>query len=126
MISAQEQKEQLRIAARAIPFCRYCGQLVAIGAPDFATTTAYWKISGLGDQPRYRCHVSCKRAGELGEALNCQTIDADCNDCAHFERQPGGDGMHGHCRKFDRPAIAHPGFASLLPCFEHRRAAVQA
>ena len=59
------------------------------------------------------------------EAIECQTIDADCNDCKHFQRgrmlaKGNASAFEGHCRKFDKPTIAYPKFASGHECFEHR------
>ena len=58
-----------------------------------------------------------------------QTIDADCNDCRHFERdkitsKAGGITVwSGRCLKFDRPTKAYPNQYTGRECFDHRRAA---
>ena len=121
------------------PLCRYC-DLPIVGAVP-ALTFAYWQVYGTRHQPAYPCHATCRQEGERAEAYECQCLDADCNDCAYFQR-----GAHrgerlfpsptakvllsadhpGHCLKLDKPVAAHPNFASLLPCFEHRRASSRA
>lgn len=57
--------------------------------------------------------------------IELQLIDADCNDCRHFERgKMAAKGIFdGHCAKYDRPTRAYPGMATGMPCFEHRRLA---
>lgn len=55
--------------------CRYCGQE---GAD--VKTVSYW--SSIPDF----CHSYCKLPGERQEALECQLIDADCNNCKHYQR----------------------------------------
>lgn len=55
-----------------------------------------------------------------------QTIDADCNDCAHFkrgkmEKVPGLTMFRGHCQKLDKPTNAFPGQFSGHQCFQHRK-----
>lgn len=112
--------------------CRYCS--LAVEDADAVTARSYW-----GGLP-FVSHRACKQAGERQEALDCQTIDADCNDCRHFKRGSvikrnlscmvdGKAGtvlvnmgmINGHCLKFDRPTIAQPNKWSGLECFEHRR-----
>lgn len=97
--------------------CRYCDKPIE-GEP--ARTLAYWS------QTPCVCHPECKQAGERQEAIDCQTIDADCNDCKHFER--GSEivrsipkGFSGRCAKFDRPTAAYPKTWTGRECFEHRR-----
>jgi hypothetical protein len=55
-----------------------------------------------------------------------QKIDADCNDCIHFQRGPmmkvpGLTVFHGLCLKHDVPTKAYPGQFTGHDCFEHRR-----
>lgn len=91
------------------------------------------------------CHKSCKVSGEKQEALDCQTVDADCNDCRHFKRgsivphsrsiqEQIRTGQHpnfssevwsGHCLKFDTPTTAFPKKWTGRACFEHRRAPIK-
>lgn len=52
------------------------------------------------------------------EAYECQCIDADCNDCLHFERISMNNGV---CLKYDRPTTASPKMSTGYPCFEHRK-----
>lgn len=81
--------------------------------------------------PDHKC--DCRElTGE--DIIAMQTIDADCNDCIHFERgelvteadgvRLGKSGQYfkGRCLKFNRPTTAHPGQYTGMPCFEHRRA----
>lgn len=58
--------------------------------------------------------------------VECQRIDADCNDCAHFRRgrmlaKGSGSCFEGHCVKFDKLVLAYPNFCSGHPCFVHRK-----
>lgn len=62
------------------------------------------------------------------DVLQMQTIDADCNDCRHFQRgaMRKGTGLacfEGHCLKKDQPTLAWPMQFTGHECFEHRRAA---
>lgn len=96
--------------------CRYCGKPGAT-----IKTLAYW------NQTPDICHPECKAAGERQEAIDCQVIDADCNDCIHFQRGQiiGGipKAITGHCGKFNKPTMAYPHFWTGRECFEHRRLA---
>lgn len=115
--------------------CRYCDK--PVDESEATITHSYWQ--GV----RFICHKACKDAGVKQEALDCQVIDADCNDCRHYKRgqlspkvisnTKTTDGrwvqvihqpnviIGGHCLKFDRPTIAQPNKWSGLECFEHRR-----
>ena len=96
----------------ADPKCRVCGTRVE--RKDFEVYFTYWTFPGVG--PRWCCaHRDCVKAGYAQEAYECQCIDADCNDCKHFDRP------NSHCRKLDKPTKANPGQATCHPCFEHRR-----
>jgi len=86
--------------------CRYCTQTLD---NDFEITYSYWGAN------MYPCHSKCQKEGEATEALACQAIDADCNDCKFFNRK------EGKCEKTGKPAKARPKFASLHECFEHRK-----
>lgn len=105
----------------ALSNCRYCDQPIA--AEDRDTTNGYWKVYGLGKQPKYPCHKACKVQGKAAEALACQAIDADCNDCKHFSRKTdGGQGMSsGLCLQFSKPTTACPQSCTRHACFEHRK-----
>jgi hypothetical protein len=92
--------------------CRGCG--LPLGADTFAVWTTYWQALYAG------CHAACRDAGMKAEAFECQVIDADCNDCAHFRRVSGNKGT---CAKTGADVAANPVFASCLPCFEHRKSA---
>lgn len=114
--------------------CRYCNQHVLDA--DLTFTNAYWGGT------RFPCHKSCKHEGERAEVLECQKIDADCNDCRHFQRgsllpktesrwinEHGKEAVvtyqpevfSGTCLKFQKPTIAQPKKWSGHECFEHRR-----
>lgn len=114
--------------------CRYCDKLIE--GPS-TKTFSYWS------KVEFACHPECKEAGERAEALECQTIDADCNDCRYFQRIRTAAKLHefsmseegewveithqpqyaeGHCFRFNQPALAQPNKWSGIICFEHRRA----
>lgn len=83
-------------------------------------TLAYW------NQMPDVCHVECKMLGERQEAIYCQTVDADCNDCKHFKRgqeipRSIPKSFAGTCLKFNHPTTAHPHWWTGKECFEHRR-----
>lgn len=102
--------------------CRYCAEPVTDGAG--VPTRTYW--GAVVDV----CHPACKREGERQEAVDCQTIDADCNDCRHFTAFTRDDPRYeaskhyrkGWCGFHDRATTAYPVFCSGHPCFVHRRA----
>jgi hypothetical protein len=113
--------------------CRYCGQIIDQGQE--AKTFAYWSKT-----PDF-CHLPCQKEGERIEAIDCQKIDKDCNDCIFFQRgnlaqkqihkiknqkgelktiifQP--QFSYGNCSKFNKPVMAQPNKWSGLACFKHR------
>lgn len=111
--------------------CYHCAQPIE---GESVITRSYWK--GLP----FDSHPACKIAGERADALECQTIDADCNDCKHFKRGEvikqrlscmenqrasmklvNMGYISGHCLKFDRPTEAEPNKWTGLQCFEHRK-----
>ena len=119
--------------------CRYCNQSIQPG--EAVVTYAYWDTRPVEDRQKFWCHAGCKDAGVRAEAFECQLIDADCNDCRHFQRgevvkrwlscmenkKPSMALVNmgwitGHCQKFNRPTVAQPNKWSGLECFEHRRA----
>jgi len=115
--------------------CRYCDGKVEHPVETFT----YWNHN------KFFCHAECKVAGERQEATDCQTIDANCNDCKHYDRK----GAHlppktvswifdknmkkvsvthqtdvfygGKCLKFNKIVEASPNEWKGLKCFEHRR-----
>lgn len=118
--------------------CRYCNQPVE--PKDAVATYAYWDTGPKAQRQTFWCHARCKDDGIKQEAYDCQLIDADCNDCKHFQRGQleqrmlsclvdGKPSMrlvnmgfiHGHCLKFNRPTIAQPNKWTGMECFEHRR-----
>lgn len=137
LLTALATREILRAVNSEPSTCRYCSS--TISPPDLTTTHSYWQ--GLP----FDCHKACKEAGVKREAIDCQTIDADCNDCKHYRRgklaiklishtrkTSGelGEVTHqpnvfidGHCMKFDRSTLAFPNKFTGRECFEHRRAA---
>jgi hypothetical protein len=116
--------------------CRYCEDVVMDEA-SASITHSYW--SGFP----FICHKSCKDEGVKLEAFDCQMIDADCNDCKHYQRGvlapetvsqlKRTDGrivevvhkpnvfIGGRCLKFNRTTVASPNKWSGYECFEHRR-----
>lgn len=107
-----------------LPTCRGCGLSILPGEP-VAEVAAYWT-----PHTRYPVHAGCRQRAQREEAYECQLIDADCNDCRHFERdttfkpkkgiRPAS--LPGRCAKFGKPTIARPNTATGHCCFEHRRA----
>jgi hypothetical protein len=92
--------------------CRYCGQ-------DGATerTLSYWGKSA------FFSHEPCRKTGERQEATDCQTIDANCNDCKNYQRKRNLQNTStGHCVKLNIPVTGSPNKWQGNECFEHRRA----
>lgn len=58
--------------------CRHCGGDVK--RTEAGVIVGYWEPIW------YIAHKACEKPGTLDEALECQCIDADCNDCGHFRR----------------------------------------
>jgi hypothetical protein len=58
--------------------CRGCDAVIEAGA--FAVWNTYWTAMWAP------CHAGCREEGMRAEAFECQCIDADCNDCRHFQR----------------------------------------
>ena len=99
--------------------CRACGALVDRDRAVWGHT--YWH--GIAAP---FCTAAERDATLAAEAIECQTIDGDCNDCKHFRRgkmlaKGVASACEGHCAKLDKPTIAYPKFASSHPCFEHRK-----
>ena len=114
--------------------CRYCDK--PMDDRSIVRTQSYW--SAMADF----CHRECKAAGEKQEALDCQMIDADCNNCRHYQRGKIApkiisklkteDGrivdvifnpeyyIGGACLKFNVPTLAQPNKWTGHECFEHR------
>lgn len=109
--------------------CRYCNkplhtekehQLFDLGEAVTVPTFSYWSAV------KFHCHKECKKAGESLEAYECQSIDANCNDCLHLERLTNYNNVKGSgwCKKLNKPCQAWVNFATGNPCFEHRKHAV--
>lgn len=94
--------------------CHSCKQ--PIEAKDFTVKISYWTAIWLPS------HKAC--AQDLASIIECQTIDADCNDCKHFKRDKvvNEGTILGTCLKYGDAVYAHPNFCSGHKCFEHRRA----
>lgn len=106
--------------------CRYCdGPLTEAEA---VKTFGYWK----GYQ--FWSHAACKDLGYKQEAIECQSLDRDCNDCRFFLRetmltkgiwsgrctnQERTPQAHAQCR--GAQVLAFPNFSSGHPCFVHRK-----
>ena len=104
--------------------CRGCRLPILPGEPR-SEVAAYWT-----PHAKYAVHKACKTLAIKTEAFECQLIDADCNDCKHFERDltwqkregSSGGGQPGRCQKFGKPTRAWPNTCTGHACFEHRRA----
>lgn len=96
---------------------------VDCGAPATGDYMGYWRAS----VPCCAEHLAKRRAGRAEEVRWCQEIDADCNDCRHFEaRQDGGQPKWrrvGWCHQKNQPTTAFPLMCTGHECFEHRRGA---
>jgi Pyruvate/2-oxoacid:ferredoxin oxidoreductase delta subunit len=81
-------------------------------------TGGYWQqnISGFVDP-------KCKQR----EAIQCQEIDADCNDCLYFVTEKDSKRVrYGSCKRWNINVIACPQQSSAMPCFVHRLTRVEA
>jgi hypothetical protein len=97
-----------------------------------STVKRYWSaippvgyLSSLSPAAR-KAHDDFDAKLTKDDITEMQRIDADCNDCVHFQRgamsKVGGlSCFSGHCRKFDKPTIAWPMQYSGHECFGHRR-----
>ena len=98
--------------------CKYCNK--PLDFDTFHIKIAYW-------QPYWHpVHKSCHDKEWSLEVIECQTIDADCNDCKHFKRgtlvREGS--FSGLCTKYNKPTFGHPNFSTGHKCFEHRKTVV--
>ena len=98
--------------------CRFCEK--EISGETFDTGFTYWRALLFG------CHKDCLEGGLRQEVIECQTIDADCNDCKHFLRkkmvQKGASSIwEGECLKLNKKTRAFPKFCSGHKCFVHRK-----
>jgi hypothetical protein len=60
--------------------CKHCGE--EIKAEDFDYSAGYWTPNLWRPY-----HKSCKKEAASKEAVSCQTLDANCNDCKCFKRE---------------------------------------
>lgn len=136
MIKDSRHSSGARSAHTIVNICRYCNQEID-PSEEAVKTFSYWS------KLEFVCHRQCKQPGELQEAIDCQTIDADCNDCKHYKRgylAPMMIGLvrredgtaywathqpnifiDGHCSRFNKTVLAQPNKWTGLECFEHRR-----
>jgi hypothetical protein len=111
--------------------CRGCGE--EVHANNFSIWHTYWQALWAP------CHEGCRDVGMKEESYECQCIDADCNDCRHFQRGvtvphdaetnknaflPLIGGVKGNCLKRSENVVANPKRASCNECFEHRRSPI--
>ncbi len=96
--------------------CGWCEK--EITENDFDYFAGYW--TGHSWRP---VHKDCKKEYKDTEVKDCQKIDADCNDCKHFERiRSLGTGIaSGNCKKFKKETIAYVNYSRGMKCFEHRK-----
>ena len=106
------------------------GKCVACGEPNvddvhYTYWNACWKP----------IHKKCKQEYAKEEAYECQSIDANCNDCKFFKPKEkhkgiGSSWRTGECLKDNSYlnlfpdkyiAYAQPNFAQCNNCFRHRR-----
>lgn len=68
-------------------------------------------------------HKDLLKEAKAFEAMQCQIIDADCNDCKYFKRgKELGTGItEGLCLKFNYPTKGYVNVCSGKNCFEHRK-----
>lgn len=59
--------------------CKHCGK--EITSDEFDYNASYWTPNTWRPY-----HKSCKKDAVTQEAIACQTIDANCNDCKYFKR----------------------------------------
>jgi len=107
-----------------------CSCKKEIKEDDFAIGYGYW-------EPRpFQCHKWCKDKHEKKITIECQIIDADCNDCKYFKREsnkpekdegdkrfpfPSLEGFPGNCLKHSVKVYAHSNYAQGYKCFKHRK-----
>jgi len=102
--------------------CRFCEKEITED-DEIAYAPSYWWPHG----DIYPVHKECKKEGKMQEAYDCQCIDADCNDCAFFERKENSKWVcYGICRnkdsaEFNKEVKAYPNCWSGRVCFVHRK-----
>lgn len=91
--------------------CNVCKK--RISEEDFDVAYSYWYALMI---PK---HKNCSTKNDI---IECQKIDADCNDCKYFKRgNLESKGIfNGECLKFNKPVKAYPKFCSNHKCFIHR------
>lgn len=92
--------------------CRYCQKSVE-KAEAKVVGSYWWAWKAVS-------HAGCLKAGYYQEAYDCQEIDANCNDCAHFQRTKGNRGCCKEGKKDDEYTV-FPGDWQGMPCFVHRK-----
>lgn len=98
------------------------------------TVKRYWSaippvgfLSGMSPEEREAYDLFDAKL-EPSDIFEMQKIDADCNDCRHFQRgkmsKVGGLTMfRGTCAKTGADTVAWPMQYSGHACFEHRKVA---
>lgn len=91
--------------------CRYCHKPVM--KDEAAVVGTYWWP--------HKClvHLGCKAEGYQQEAIDCQCLDGNCNDCFYFRRTKGNNGTCADDRR-DGEFSVSPGNWQGMPCFKHR------
>ena len=113
--------------------CKYCKQ--KIEESDFTISSSYWNNFWEG------CHKNCKEEGDKQEEIECQEIDANCNECKYFERKGFDENLEdkqgkgyidrgklfntigcyfGLCKKFNKKVTATRNICQGNKCFIHR------
>lgn len=96
--------------------CSYSGSVLNEDTFDFVAS--YW--TPFLWRP---VHKNFKREYRNNESVECQTVDANCNDCKHFTRRNElAKGLYGGtCAKLNKDVKASVNTFAGNECFEHRR-----
>lgn len=100
---------------RETDVCWHCSKKLS---GDYDKFYAYWSPHLIR-----RVHKECKQAAVLEDRIDCQSLDANCNDCFFFTREkPLAKGVDlGKCTKFGTQVKAVPNTFQGNPCFKHRK-----
>ena len=96
--------------------CCHCGEHIA--EEDFDYVVGYWSADSW-----HIVHKKCAKEFKEAMIYKCQSLDKDCNDCRHFEREEElGKGVFGgNCLKFNTKLKAYYCTPTNNECFEHRK-----
>lgn len=96
--------------------CCHCGE--EIENADFEYGASYWTPNLWRPY-----HKGCKKEAMKQEAVACQKIDADCNDCKFFvrEKETTKGTYRGKYNFFGGETTAHVNIYTGKECFVHRR-----